>query len=97
MTFVVTVGPGETLTVLMDGTAPSSWDEVVWISDDCGDILGSCLSIGDITPADAEVTNETDAVTLSVHTYGRHINHTNRSQFDLETGEKKLFMVRVAK
>ena len=41
------------------------------------------------------VTNESDAITLSVHTYGRHINHTARSQFNLDTGEKKLFMVRV--
>ncbi len=50
-----------------------------------------CMKTGGIH----EVTNETDRVTLSVHTYGRHINHTSRSQFDLETGEKKLFMVRV--
>lgn len=42
-----------------------------------------------------KVTNETDRVSLSVHTYGVHINHTNRSQFDLETHEKKLFMVKV--
>jgi len=42
-----------------------------------------------------KVTNETDAITLSVHTYGRHINHTARSQFDLETREKKPFMVKV--
>ena len=41
------------------------------------------------------VTNETDQMTLSLHTYGMHINHTNRSQFNLETNEKKDFYVRV--
>jgi predicted metal-dependent enzyme (double-stranded beta helix superfamily) len=30
------------------------------------------------------VWNDTDAVTVSLHVYGRHINHTGRSQFDLE-------------
>jgi predicted metal-dependent enzyme (double-stranded beta helix superfamily) len=42
-----------------------------------------------------QVTNETDRMTLSMHTYGKHINHTNRSQFDLETNEKKDFKLRV--
>lgn len=28
------------------------------------------------------VMNETDAVTVSLHIYGRHINHTARSKFD---------------
>ena len=41
------------------------------------------------------VTNETDSMTLSLHTYGMHVNHTNRSQFNLETNEKKDFQVRV--
>jgi hypothetical protein len=34
-------------------------------------------------------------MTLSMHTYGKHINHTNRSQFDLDTNEKKDFKLRV--
>ncbi len=54
-----------------------------------GDLV--CMKTGGIH----KVTNETDRVTLSVHTYGRHVNHTSRSQFNLETGEKKLFVVRV--
>ena len=29
-----------------------------------------------------KVTNETDRMTLSLHTYGRHINYTDRAQFD---------------
>ena len=50
-----------------------------------------CIRTGGIH----KVTNETDRITLSLHTYGRHINHTNRSQFDLETRERKEFVVRV--
>jgi predicted metal-dependent enzyme (double-stranded beta helix superfamily) len=42
-----------------------------------------------------KVTNETDEVTLSVHTYGRHVNYTNRSQFDLDSKQRKAFIVRV--
>ncbi len=41
------------------------------------------------------VRNETDRVTLSVHTYGWHINHTHRSQFDLDTHERREFVVKV--
>jgi predicted metal-dependent enzyme (double-stranded beta helix superfamily) len=42
-----------------------------------------------------KVTNETDALTLSLHTYGRHVNYTNRSQFDLDTHEYSAFNVNV--
>ena len=30
------------------------------------------------------VVNETSAVTVSLHTYGMHVNHTDRAQFDPE-------------
>ena len=50
-----------------------------------------CMRTGGIH----KVTNETDRVTLSVHTYGRHINHTNRSQFDLDSNARTPFIVRV--
>jgi predicted metal-dependent enzyme (double-stranded beta helix superfamily) len=30
------------------------------------------------------VVNETDETTLSFHVYGRHLNHTGRSLFDVE-------------
>ncbi len=42
-----------------------------------------------------KVSNETDKLTLSLHTYGRHINHTNRSQFDLDSNERKEFKLSV--
>lgn len=54
-----------------------------------GDLV--CMKSGGIH----SVQNETDAVTLSLHTYGKHVNHNNRSQFDLETNEKKDFVVRL--
>jgi len=50
-----------------------------------------CMKTGGIHA----VRNETDKVSLSLHTYGKHVNYTNRSQFDVETGEKKDFIVRV--
>jgi len=51
-----------------------------------------CMRTGSIH----SVHNDTDKVTLSLHTYGKHINHTNRSQFDPETNTKKDFVVKVA-
>jgi predicted metal-dependent enzyme (double-stranded beta helix superfamily) len=50
-----------------------------------------CVKTGGIH----KVTNETERMTLSLHTYGRHINHTNRSQFNLDTNERTEFVVRV--
>jgi predicted metal-dependent enzyme (double-stranded beta helix superfamily) len=50
-----------------------------------------CIRTGGIH----KVTNETDRMTLSLHTYGMHINHPNRSQFNLDTNERKEFIVRV--
>jgi predicted metal-dependent enzyme (double-stranded beta helix superfamily) len=50
-----------------------------------------CMKTGSIH----KVTNETDQMTLSLHTYGRHINHTNRSQFNLDTNARKEFKIRV--
>ncbi len=34
-------------------------------------------------------------MTLSLHTYGKHINYSNRSQFNLDTNERKEFLLRV--
>ena len=41
------------------------------------------------------VVNETDAVTVSLHIYGRHLNYTNRSQFDPEKHTETPFIVTV--
>jgi predicted metal-dependent enzyme (double-stranded beta helix superfamily) len=50
-----------------------------------------CIKTGGIH----KVSNETERMTLSLHTYGRHINHTNRSQFDLDSNARTEFIVRV--
>ena len=50
-----------------------------------------CMKTGGIH----KVTNETDRMTLSLHTYGHHVNYTNRSQFDLDTNERTEFKVRI--
>lgn len=41
------------------------------------------------------VWNETDRVSLSLHIYGKHINHTGRSQFDLEKRTETPFIVKM--
>ena len=41
------------------------------------------------------VINETASVTVSLHVYGRHVNHTERSQFDPEQKTEKAFIVRI--
>ena len=50
-----------------------------------------CIRTGGIH----KVSNETDQLTLSLHTYGRHVNHTNRSQFNTASNECKQFIVNV--
>jgi predicted metal-dependent enzyme (double-stranded beta helix superfamily) len=56
---------------------------------DAGELI--CIRSGGIH----KVTNETDTMTLSLHTYGRHVNFTNRSQFDLDSNERKEFKLSV--
>jgi predicted metal-dependent enzyme (double-stranded beta helix superfamily) len=41
------------------------------------------------------VLNETDVVTVSLHIYGKHINYTGRSQFDLEKQTETPFVVKM--
>jgi predicted metal-dependent enzyme (double-stranded beta helix superfamily) len=40
------------------------------------------------------VTNETEAVTVSLHIYGKHLNYTGRSQFDVKRKTEKPFIVK---
>lgn len=57
------------------------------------------LRQGDVTtcaPKDIHSVWNTGAdVSLSLHTYGRHINYTNRSEFHLDTDEERPYMVAV--
>ncbi len=41
------------------------------------------------------VWNHGDKVTLTLHTYGKHINYTGRSQFDPEKKTEEQFIVSV--
>lgn len=41
------------------------------------------------------VVNETDRVTLSLHVYGKHVNYTERSQFDPEAKTETPFKVAI--
>ncbi len=51
----------------------------------------SCLMPDDIH----SVRNEGQEISLSLHTYGRHINHTGRSEFDPEQNLERPFVVTV--
>ncbi len=44
-----------------------------------------------------QVWNKTDAVTVSLHVYGMHINHTGRSQFDPEKCTAEPYIARIAR
>jgi len=43
-----------------------------------------------------QVRNQTAAVTISLHIYGMHINHTGRSQFDTKNDTALPYVARVA-
>ena len=44
-----------------------------------------------------QVWNKTDSVSVSLHIYGMHINHTGRSQFDVENCVERAFVTKVEK
>jgi predicted metal-dependent enzyme (double-stranded beta helix superfamily) len=74
-----------------DGSRPGYGELAVKHEIDAGEGDLICMKTGGIH----SVQNETEAVTLSLHTYGLHVNHTNRSRFDLATNEKTDFKVEI--
>jgi predicted metal-dependent enzyme (double-stranded beta helix superfamily) len=48
------------------------------------EVIGPGQVVAMLPDAIHSVDNETAAVTLSLHVYGRHLNHTNLSEFDPE-------------
>ena len=76
---------------LDDGSRPDYAELEVKHDFDADEGALVCMKTGGIHA----VRNETDRVTLSLHTYGKHVNYTQRAQFDPETREKKDFVVRV--
>lgn len=55
------------------------------------------ISAGDVitmkTGEIHSVENETDEITLTFHVYGHHLNHTGRSQFDVEKNLEIPFII----
>ena len=58
------------------------------------------MTAGDIARCYPEhihsVRNVGKDISISLHTYGRHINYTGRSEFDLQHKREKPFVIRVA-
>jgi len=42
------------------------------------------------------VVNKTESVTVSLHVYGKHVNHTERSQFDPDQHTERAFIITTA-
>jgi hypothetical protein len=58
------------------------------------------MTAGDIARCYPEhihsVWNVGKNVSMSLHTYGRHINYTGRSEFDVEYKRERPFVVKIA-
>jgi hypothetical protein len=58
------------------------------------------MTAGDIARCYPEsihsVWNVGKTVSMSLHTYGRHINYTGRSEFDVEHKRERPFVVKIA-
>ena len=55
-----------------------------------GDLV--CMKNGGIH----SVWNDNDFVTLSLHTYGKHVNYTERSLYDMEANTAEAFQLNIA-
>lgn len=58
------------------------------------------MSAGDVACCYPEhihsVRNVGEDISVSLHTYGRHINHTGRSEFDVEQKRERRYVIKVA-
>jgi predicted metal-dependent enzyme (double-stranded beta helix superfamily) len=58
------------------------------------------MTVGDIARCYPEhihsVRNVGKDISMSLHTYGRHVNYTGRSEFDVEHKLEKPYVIRVA-
>jgi len=57
------------------------------------EVIGPGEVVSFLPDAIHSVVNETDRVTLSLHIYGKHVNYTERSQFDPEVKTETPFKV----
>ena len=76
---------------LDDGCTPGYADLKRQTENTVGPGQVSCVLAEDIHT----VWNETDKVSVSLHTYGKHINFTGRSEFDPEAKTEEKFIVTV--
>jgi hypothetical protein len=65
---------------LDDGSRPG-FAEIEAVGEE---IIGPGHALAMLSTAIHSVENRTARVTLSLHTYGRHLNHTNLTEFDPE-------------
>jgi predicted metal-dependent enzyme (double-stranded beta helix superfamily) len=75
---------------LDDGSRPG-YAEIKWNGEkvfSCGEVVAF------VSHEIHSVINRTDAITVSLHIYGTHLNYTGRSQFDPETRTEKAFLVK---
>jgi hypothetical protein len=78
--------PSTTGSTTAPGPTVRRWKNSVLL-ENAGDLI--CLKPHGIQV----VWNDNDHVMVSLHTYGRHINYTGRSSFNLVTNEVKHFVV----
>ncbi len=75
---------------LDDGSRPGHAD-VVWNGEKT---FGPGEAVSFMPHELHSVVNETDQVTVSLHIYGRHLNYTGRSQFDVDNGTETPFLIK---
>ncbi len=73
-----------------DGSRPG-YADVVWNGEKVFG-LGEILAF--LPHEIHSVRNETEQVTVSLHIYGKHLNHTGRSQFDIEKQAETSFIIK---
>jgi predicted metal-dependent enzyme (double-stranded beta helix superfamily) len=75
---------------LDDGSQPGS-AEIAWNGEK---VFGPGEVVAFLPHDIHSVTNETQAVTVSLHVYGKHLNYTGRSQFDRTAKTETPFLIR---
>jgi predicted metal-dependent enzyme (double-stranded beta helix superfamily) len=75
---------------LDDGSQPG-YAEIAWNGEK---VFGPGEVVAFLPHEIHSVTNETQAVTVSLHVYGKHLNYTGRSQFDGAAKTETPFLIR---
>jgi glyoxylase-like metal-dependent hydrolase (beta-lactamase superfamily II)/rhodanese-related sulfurtransferase/predicted metal-dependent enzyme (double-stranded beta helix superfamily) len=75
----------------LDNASRPGYAEVVWHGEK---VFGPGEVVAFLPHDLHSVTNETPAVTVSLHVYGKHLNYTGRSQFDPSAKTEMPFLIR---